>query len=334
MTTCGSCRRPIDDDAAFCPHCGHSMEAAARRARVLRSRRRSRWSVAVLAVVLAVSLGLRFWSGRETGGRELVEPDLVTARSAIAAADWSGAIRALSPTGEAPPGAEARRLLAEALHERCLAQAGAGFERAARARELSLADEPTDLKGLRARAELESSFGRPWRAASWWDVALAESERRAGAGPSHEDLLLDAAVARALAGESLRAELLLEQVLALEPGHARALTNRGLLHLRERRFALAEVDLQAALAREPGLLPARSGLVELARLRAGDTETAAAALRDDAGASVMAQHVLALLAEASGDVAEARRRLDLALELAPGERRLQAARLALESGRP
>ena len=323
MKACARCRRGIDDDATFCPHCGHSIEAAARRERLLSARQRSRRLVGALVVLLALSLGLRLLSDRAGEERVPLEPDLAAARSALAESDWAAAMRSLSPSGEVPPGAEARALLATALHERCLAEGGAGFPRAARVRELSLADDPTDLPGLRARAELESSFGGVRRAASWWEVALVEAERQGVGAELWADLLLDTAVARAVAGEPVRAELLLEQLLGLSPGHPRGLVNRGLLHLEAGRFALARADLEAAAAGEPGLVAARAGLLELARRQGRDGDAATIADGLQGASSIMVHHGLALRAEDLGDSAEAERQLEAARSLAPAEGRLR-----------
>ena len=295
MRDCPACRHRIDEDAAFCPLCGRSIEAVEARARAsgVRARRRRLFALAVAGLLLV--LATHWLPDFAPGQDHVAELDLPAARSALAAEDWGSAIRLLSPRGAVPAGRDARGLLAAALHGRCLERDGVDFERAARTRELTLAENPRDLIGLRARAELESSFGEPGRAASWWESALSAARGSAGAEPV--ELLLDTAVARAVAGEFGRAELLLEELLREQPAHARAVANRGLLHLQAGRLRLARADLNSALGLEAGLCPARAGLVETVRRLEGEeaAREAAAELGLAESSCVMAREVAELL---------------------------------------
>ncbi len=275
MRDCPACRHRIDEDAAFCPLCGQSVQAMEARARASGVRARRRWILIFAGAGLLLVLASRWLPDFAPGQDPAGEPDLRVARAALTAEDWGSAIRLLSPRGAVPAGSEARRLLAAALHGRCLEGGGVDFDRAARVRELSLAEDPRDLAGLRARAELESSFGEPGRAAFLWWAALRAAEGHA----DRDDLLVDTAVARAVAGEFGRAELLLEQLLREQPAHARALSNRGLLHLRAGRLQLAAADLNSALTVEAGLCQARAGLVEAIRRTEGEEAAREAAAR-------------------------------------------------------
>jgi tetratricopeptide (TPR) repeat protein len=291
--------------------------------------------IGAMVLVLGLSLALRWVAQPPAGERFAPRVDVSRARAALTASDWTEAIRILSPTGEVPAAVEARRLLADALHARCQAEGGEGFERAARMRELSIADEPRAGSALRARAELESSHGDQLRAVSWWDAALNESRRQGGGGPAHEDLLLDTAVARALAGEFVRAEILLEELLQLRPEHALALLNRGMLHLRAGRWGSAHSDLSRAGALDPSLAGPRAGRLEARRRFSVERESDEAGHGDlENSDSVTGQHALALLALEAGDRGRARERLRTALELAPDEPRLIAEWEALAEARP
>ena len=121
-------------------------------------------------------------------------------------------------------------------------------------------------QSLRSLARVEVGEGDLAGAASWLDAALVAAGAPGAADRGTKlDLLNDTAVAAAAAGDLPRAEALLSELLALEPGDARALANRGVVRLAAGRLADAEADLRRSVASQPGSAAARTALADVLR---------------------------------------------------------------------
>jgi tetratricopeptide (TPR) repeat protein len=284
-----------------------------------RESRTERWQLAA-AVVIVVAAAALVLVTREPQRPE-PEPargDLVRARALLQRGDHAGVVAELG--GAAGASAEAEELLLRALEALATEGSAAARARAVALREATLRRDPMSLTALRALGRLHAQGGEVETAAGYLEAVVV-----AGASgtdlPAREraDLLNDAAVAAATTGDVLRAEVLLSQVLALDPTHPRGLANRGVLHLDAGRLAAAERDLRAALAAEPRLHAARSALAAVLR-RTGRLQDSRAALDEVLEAdpeNAAARNLLGVLAEDSGDLAAAREELARAARAQP-----------------
>lgn len=303
-------------------------------------RRRPRWWL-VVALVAAFSLGLWAgrWSAEEAKGRSpaatATRVDVAKARRLAAGGRLEAALRVLSPSGGVPDVREARELMAQTLEELALGGDPARVPEAVRVREALLADRPRDARSLRGLGVLHVLRGDFGAAAAHFDAALVAADSGGGQLSPEERraTLNDAAVAHAASGDPARAELLLSELLRESPDDARALANRGMLHLAAGRSAAAEGDLRAALLREPSLPEIRVGLAELQR-RSGRLQAASSELGTlDRGTLAAGDNLRAMLAEDEGDLERALQLYRAALDAAPSQAVLQESVARLRSAR-
>jgi arabinofuranosyltransferase len=158
-----------------------------------------------------------------------------------------------------------------------------------------------------------------------WDELLAVQ-------PSNLEALYQRGVARVAEGDPSGARADLEAVVAAAPGHGAASLELARLDLRERRIDDAGARIDALLALrpdDPDAIFLRGDVFRLRR-RLDDAETAyLEAARRAPNLRPAAWTDVGMLRAMRGDLEEARRRIDAALELSPGYEPAKRARTAL-----